>query len=93
MKLLRIKMEEDLIKLVSNLKRFNSELMELNIKYSESIEELQDRIITFENQRDFLQSTLSDIKADIKYAIQYGDGNGYLRKKYFRSDNSEKEEN
>ena len=72
--------------IVANMLRFNKELMELNVKYTEEIEELKDKIISLENERDILTSNLSETKADIKYLLENGEANGYIRKKYTRGD-------
>ena len=86
-------MDERLVDLALNIHYFNQDVMELNIKYSEEIKELKDNILSLETKIDILESLLSETKADVKYALEYGDGNGYLRKKYFRGDNHDKEEN
>ena len=56
------------------------------IKYSEEIEELKDKIVSIETERDIFKSKLSETKADIKYLLEYGEGNGYIRNKYTRGD-------
>lgn len=48
------------------------------------IERLNNIRIALENERDVLKSTLSDTKADIKYLLTNGEGNGYIRNKYLR---------
>ena len=77
---------DELIKYFSMMKAFSNELTELNIKYSEEIEELRDKIISLETEKDVLISKLYEIKADIKYLLEYGEGNGYIRDKYLRGD-------
>lgn len=82
-------MEDELIKYVAMMKEFNSELMELNIKYSDQIEKYKDIVLDLENERDILKSKLSETKADIKYLLENGEGNGYIRNKYIRGDKDE----
>ena len=79
-------MNDEILKYIAMMKTFNSELMELNIKYSEQIEKYKDIVLDLENERDILKSKLFEIKADIKYLLEYGEGNGYIRNKYIRGD-------
>lgn len=79
-------MEDELIKYLAMMKEFNSELMELNIKYSDQIEKYKDIVLDLETERDALKSKLLETKADIKYLLEYGEGNGYIRNKYIRGD-------
>lgn len=76
--------EDRLIQNIVYFKKFNDDLMDLNVKYTEEIEELKDKILTLENERDLLKSILSEAKADIKYILKNGDESGWLKKKYFR---------
>ena len=79
-------MNDEILKYISMMKTFNSELMELNIKYSDQIEKYKDIVLDLENERDILKSKLSETKADIKYLLENGEGNGYIRNKYIRGD-------
>ena len=83
-------MNDEILKYISMMKTFNSELMELNIKYSDQIEKYKDIVLDLENERDILKSKLSETKADIKYLLENGEGNGYIRNKYIRGDNGSK---
>jgi len=78
-------MNDEILKYISMMKTFNSELMELNIKYSEQIEKYKDIILDLENERDILKSKLSETKADIHYLLENGESI-YIRNKYIRSD-------
>lgn len=82
-------MDDKFIEYISMLKHFNNDVMTLNIKYCDEIEELRDKILELENERDVLKSKLSETKADIKYLLEYGEGNGYIRNKYIRGDKDE----
>lgn len=46
-------------------------------------EELKDKLLSIENERDILKSKLSDTKADIHYLLEKGE-NIYIRNKYKR---------
>lgn len=83
-------MNDEILKYISMMKIFNSELMELNIKYNEQIEKYKDIVLDLENERDILKSKLSETKADIKYLLENDEGNGYIRNKYLRGDKDEK---
>ena len=74
-------MNDEQLKYLMMLKEFNSELMELNTKYSEEIMDLQ-------NERDILKSKLSETKADICYLLKNGESI-YIRNKYIRGDSNE----
>ena len=63
-------MEDEIVKYIDMMKTFNSELMELNIKYSEQIEKYKDIVLALENERDILKSKLSETKADIHYLLE-----------------------
>lgn len=78
-------MNDELLKYISMMKTFNSELMELNIKYSDQIEKYEDIILDLENERDILKSKLSETKADIHYLLENGESI-YIRNKYIRGD-------
>jgi len=62
--------------------------MDLNVKYTEEIEQLNDIILTLENERDILKSKLSESKADIHYLLENGESI-YIRNKYIRGDKNE----
>lgn len=62
----------------------NEKEMLNNLDKDKEIEKLKDKIISLETERDVLKSTLSETKADIKYLLQSGEGNGYIRNKYLR---------
>ena len=81
-------MNDEILKYISMMKTFNSELMELNIKYSEQIEKYKDIILDLENERDILKSKLSETKADIHYLLENGESI-YIRNKYIRGDKNE----
>lgn len=49
------------------------------------IEELRDKILEIENERDILKSKLSETKADIHYLLENGESI-YIRNKYIRGD-------
>ena len=55
----------------------------------EEIEKYKDIVLDLENERDVLKSKLSETKADIKYLIEHGESNGYIRNKYIRGDLNE----
>ena len=55
----------------------------------QEIERLNNIILDLENERDILKSKLSETKADIKYLLENGEGNGYIRNKYIRGDKDE----
>ena len=78
-------MNDEILKYISMMKTFNSELMELNIKYSEQIEKYKDIILDLETERDILKSKLSETKADIHYLLENGESI-YIRNKYIRGD-------
>ena len=75
----------ELEKYILMMKTFTSELMELNIKYSEQIEKYKDDILSLENERDILKSKLSETKADIHYLLENGESI-YIKNKYIRGD-------
>ena len=77
-------MDDKFVEYISMLKHFNNDVMKLNIKYCDEIEELRDKILELETERDVLKSKLLETKADIKYLLRFGEGNGYIRKKYSR---------
>ena len=61
-------MNDEMLEYISMMKQFNSELMELNIKYSDQIEKYKDIVLDLENERDILKkSKLSETKAKLKY--------------------------
>ena len=76
-------MNDEILKYILMMKTFNSELMELNIKYSEQIEKYKDIILDLENERDILKSKLSETKADLHYLLENGESI-YIRNKYIR---------
>lgn len=79
-------MDNDLLRFVSMIKHFNSELMELNIKYCEEIEELR-------NDNQALSSSNSVLSDRILKAIVYNDkniGNKKLNKILEGNDEDEK---
>lgn len=82
-------MNDEMIKYILMMKEFNSEIMELNIKYSEQIEKYKDIVLDLENERDILKSKLSETKADIHYLLENGESN-YIKNKYIRVIKSEK---
>lgn len=61
-------------------------LINILITSREQIEKYKDIVLDLENERDILRSKLSETKADIKYLLEYGEGNGYIRNKYLRGD-------
>ena len=61
-------------------------LINILIASREQIEKYEDSILDLENERDILKSKLSETKADIKYLLEYGEGNGYIRSKYIKGD-------
>lgn len=65
---------------------FNDENFE---KLTNERNEQIDKILVLENERDILISKLSEIKANIKYLLEHGEGNGYIRNKYIRGDKNE----
>lgn len=81
-------MNDEMLKYILMMKEFNSELMELNIKYSEQIEKYKDIVLDLENERDILRSKLSETKADIHYLLENGESI-YIRNKYIRGDKDE----
>lgn len=81
-------MSDELLKYISMMKQFNSELMELNIKYSDQIEKYKDIVLDLENERDILKSKLSETKADIHYLLENGEST-YIKNKYTRGDKDE----
>ena len=78
-------MNDEVLKYISMMKNFNSELMELNIKYSDQIEKYKDIVLDLENERDILKSKLSETKADIHYLLENGESI-YIKNKYIRGD-------
>ena len=80
--------EDILIENVVYFKKFNDDLMDLNVKYTEEIEQLNDKILTLETERDVLKSKLSETKADIHYLLENGESI-YIRNKYIRGDKDE----
>jgi len=65
---------------------FNDENFE---KLTNERNEQIDKILALENERDILKSKLSETKADIKYLLEHGEGNGYIRNKYIRGGKDE----
>ena len=61
-------------------------LINILIASREQIEKYEDIILDLENEIDILKSKLSETKADIKYLLENGEGNGYIRNKYTRGD-------
>ena len=53
--------------------------------YEKENEQLNDKILTLENERDILKSKLSETKADIHYLLENGE-TIYIRNKYIRCD-------
>ena len=53
--------------------------------YEKENEQLNDKILTLENERDILKSKLSETKADIHYLLENGE-TIYIRNKYIRGD-------
>lgn len=44
--------EDKVMQIIINLKKFNSDLMDLNIKYAEEIEKLKERIKELEHENN-----------------------------------------
>lgn len=64
-------------------------LINILIASREQVDKYKDIILDLENERDVLKSKLSETKADVKYLLEYGEGNGYIRNKYLRGDKDE----
>ena len=63
---------------------FKELIKEIKEMYKEK-EELKDKLLSLETERDILKSNLSDVKADIRYLLENGESI-YIRNKYKRGD-------